>query len=294
MFDFLRDLKTFTLPWSTKVVVIALLALAVAVNVGLFLFSWERERTDLMSATVQLFGVMLPILLVTIVLARANTGVAALRRRTELFFLNTLPASLARTAEAPGEFYTPTPRRRPRPRSGTGTVLVNLTRDDCCADLLIYAPVEKGAWRAILLRLEINISRVNLNICIPASLADPTGAKDLEALGQALAQQFRHTLAGARGGRDAPAADGYAFLDAPLRRNVLGQSMVCLVGSRRLAAEFLWDSAAQLQFAQDLMFMARALLGEAPHLFPLIESAAAPLSAQPFVAALTPKSPESD
>jgi hypothetical protein len=53
---------------------------------------------------------------------------------------------------------------------------------------------------------------------------------------------------------------------------------VCLVGSKYVSDEFLWNSAEQLHFSQDLMFMVRAFLAEAPTLFPTFESEGPPSS----------------
>lgn len=283
MFDLFKDLKTFTLPWTTKVLIVALLILSIGLNVGLFLYSWRQERSDLMSATVQFFGAVLPLLIVAIILTRASTGVLALRRRTEQFFLGVLPGPLTQVVEQQAEFYAPNPRRRPAPHPVRGSVLVNLTRGDCCADILVYVPQGGSNWHAVMLRLEINISRANLNVCVPRGLV---AAANLDEAGEVLARAFRHSLGGAKA---APDTESYRFLDQPLGRvSQGGLDLVCLVGTRSLSEDFLWDSARQLQFAQDLMFMVRALLSEAPQYFPVVRHTGPPSSAQPYFEALTP------
>lgn len=270
--EILRDLKTITLPWTTKAAAIALLFVAVAVNLAIFGYGWIHHRNEVIAATLQLFGAMLPVLLVVIVLARADSGVKALQRRTEALFSGVVPDALARIAERPAVFYTPDRRRAPQPAS-TGKVFVNLQRGDCHGDILVFTPWE-GAWKAMVLRLEVNVLRVNVNLCIPRSLL-PATAKAAKA-----ALSFRHTRAGAAAasehGENSAANSGYQFLEEGLVRTVCGVEFFCLVGSKFVGDEFLWDSAQQLYFAQDLMFMLRAFLAESPHLFPTLIGDAPP------------------
>lgn len=275
--DMVRDFKTLTMPVSTKAVVVGLLFLSVVANVALFAWGMMRGQSDLLSATVDLFGVLLPVILLAIVLARADSGVAALKQRTEDFYLRTAPPILAGIVDVPGEFFSPGPKHRAPQAACDGRVHVNLKRGHCYADFLIVTPWkwENGApceWKTVPLHLEINVSRVNFAIMIPeALLASGTGT---------LKDAFQHTMQGAATSRPAREGEevstGYVFLDEPMRRDLFGVSHVVLVANKFVSAAFLWDSADQLYFAQDLMFMLRAFLTEKPEMFVSIHGPSAP------------------
>ena len=275
--DILRDLKTLTLPWSTKMLVIILLLAAVGLEVGVLGYSfWQNKRDEVSGAALQGFAAILPLILLTIVLAQADTGVTALQRRTELFHTGVVLPALKRIAERPSAFYSPRKTKRLEKETLPGRVLLNLRRGECYCDYLALVPWE-GETKAVIVRLEVNVMRINFNLCIPQLLAGRSNPRTL----------FQHTLAGASvagpsagEGRKEPAvsASGYAFLDKPLHRTVEGVDLVCVVGSRFVGEEFLWNSAEQLYFAQDLTFMLRAFLAEAPKLFPTVPPGASPAS----------------
>ncbi len=263
--NMLRDLKTLTLPWSTKLFVLLVLMVSAGVNIALFVMGVMNGRSDLLTATIQMFGVLLPIILLVAVLSRAESGVAGLRRRTEILYLSVIPSVLARICESPQPLYAPEPRRRP-PRPGiSAPVFTNAVHGECHADFVVLVP-SAGIWKAVVFRLEVNVGRINFNLCVPRHLVSPALKRPA-----ALVRRFAHTLEGAGAGRPDEGDDrlhtGYAFLKEPIARAIDGAPFVCLVGGKFVSREFLWDSAEQLYFAQDLMFMLRAFLAEAPELF---------------------------
>lgn len=273
-----RDFKTLTLPFSTKIVIVVLLLMSVAANLVLFGWGLMRDSSSLLASTVELFGVLLPVILVAVVLGRADAGVSALKRRTETLYLKVLPPILAGVVEAPGDFYTPGPRMRAPRSERAGRVFVNLARGECHADLLLAAPWRREGdavveWKMMLAHLEVNVGRVNFALLIPQRLLDPTQKRAFHAA-------FPHTLQGAAkaGAPVQPekASSGYVFLDELIRRQVFGVDHAVLVANKFLSDEFLWDSAGQLYFAQDLMFMLRAFLTERPDLFVSIPGPAVP------------------
>lgn len=284
-----RDFKTLTLPFSTKIVVVVLLLMSVAANLVLFAWGLMRDSSGLLSSTIELFGVLLPVILVAVVLGRADSGVSALKRRTEALYLKVLPPILAGVVDAPGDFYAPGPRVRAPKGDRDGRVFVNLARGECHADLLLAAPWrrEGGAvveWKMMLVHLEVNVGRVNFALLIPRRAlgggGSGGGGRRQTAGGQAFRAAFPHTLQGAAkaGAPFQPekASSGYVFLDELIRREVFGVEHSVLVANKFLSDEFLWDSAGQLYFAQDLMFMLRAFLTERPDLFVSIDGPSAP------------------
>jgi len=121
------------------------------------------------------------------------------------------------------------------------------------------------------------VKRANVNIAFRhdhlARMAEADGTP-LDPAG-ILRSHFQHTLeveqiqardAGAQGpeGRTGIA---YAFNPEPLIRVVDGRTYVVLVASTRLAEDTVWNPSEKVYFAQDLMFMIRALLQESPKMF---------------------------
>lgn len=292
-----RDFKTLTLPFSTKIAVVILLLMSVAANLVLFGWGLMRDSSSLLSSTIELFGVLLPVILVAVVLGRADSGVSALKRRTETLYLKVLPPVLAGVVDSPGDFYAPGPRVRAPAAERGGRVFVNLVRGECHADLLLAAPWRREGdtvleWKMMLVHLEVNVGRVNFSLLIPEDrLAHGRGGRaGRRAMdGQAFRDAFPHTLQGAsKAGavvQPEKANSGYTFLDELIRRRILGVEHLVLVANKFLSDEFLWDSASQLYFAQDLMFMLRAFLTERPDLFVSIPGPAVP-GPEAFVRAL--------
>ena len=279
--DVLRDLKTLTLPVSTKIAVVTLLLLSVGVNLGFLVWGVVQDESSLLAAAIETLAALLPVILVVVVLGRADSGVSALKRRTEGLFLKVLPPVLAGVVDEPIGFYAITGKMRAPAAPRRGRVYVNLKRGECFADLLIVAPWPTPAnavpaWKVIPIRLEINVGRINFGLLIPDHVAGLSPSAVVEA--------FSHTTEGA--GRSGPAepgraaSTGYVFLDHPLRRDLAGAPCTALVANKFVPGDFLWDSASQLYFAQDLMFMLRAFLSERSDLFPSVLGMNPPSAAQ--------------
>lgn len=287
----LRDLKTLTLPISTKIAVAALLLLSVGVNLGFLVWGLLQDESSLLAAAIETLAALLPVILVVIVLGRADSGVSALKRRTEGLFLKILPPVLAGVVDEAIPFYAITGKTRAPAAPRRGRVYVNLKRGECFADLLVVAPwiSATGAareWKIIPVRLEINVGRINFGLLIP----DGTAALPP----QAVVEAFAHTTEGAgRAGPTEPGrapSTGYVFLDHPLRRDLAGTPCTVLVANKFVSGDFLWDSAGQLYFAQDLMFMLRAFLSERPDLFPSVFGETPPSAAKAALALSGPAS----
>lgn len=275
--DVLRDLKTLTLPISTKIAVVTLLLLSVGVNIGFLVWGLTRQEAGLLSSSIETLAALLPVVLVVIVLGRADSGVSALKRRTEIMFLRILPPILAGVVDDSIEFYAAGSSARAPIAPRSGSVYVNLKRGECYADILIVTPWRNAPetvpiWKAILIHLEINVGRVNFGLMLPDAVSGLTA--------EAAAVAFQHTTEGA--GRTGPAepgktaATGYSFIDLPLARTIDGVDYTVLVANKFVPGDFLWDSASQLYFAQDLMFMLRAFLSECPDRFVSISGTSVP------------------
>lgn len=310
--DILQNLKILSIPGWLKVLLILLLTVLGAVNAALFVLGvLDHSREGWVKASIELMSVVLPIFLIGLIAWGSNTGTAALQARTAEVFLHLLPDALSRVGDFPAPFrraavagarrawWSPaeTPRLPPRAPGERTRVLVNLRRDECHADIILLMPggPAGGAWKELVIRIELNVRKVNLNLCFDAArvrerlgMAEDASPAELAA---ALRAQLGHAVRGAAQGSQQAAgeagpaetghADGaprarlsYAFNDRALVRQLGERPMVCLVASAWLADEFLWDAGERLFFAQDLVFFLRAVAREAGDLLRDIPEAA--------------------
>lgn len=227
---------------------------------------------------------------------QANTGVHALRRATEDFFLDLLPDVLSRTAEVDGVFYEARKGQKPPEHGNRARVLTNLRKGDCDAEVALFLP-RGDEFIEILMRIEINVHRVNLNLCFdrttftklcPAYSMHEHQPEFSGDSRKASAMWLHEALAHSLGGALHPGVDPdqpqqaqhghnpdahrterleYEFNDLTIDRIVCGRSVICLVAAISLPKDFLWDASERLYFAQDLMILLRACTLERPDLF---------------------------
>jgi hypothetical protein len=114
--DFLQDLKIFSVPRWTKLTVVALLGGLGMINAIVFILGMSGipGRDEWIKSSIDLLGVLLPIFVIALIAWQANTGVHALRRVTEDFFLDLLPDVLSRTVEVDGGFYEANKGQKPQ------------------------------------------------------------------------------------------------------------------------------------------------------------------------------------
>lgn len=283
--EVLQSIKLFSIPTWLKLFIAALLGVLGFVNMALFFMGILNEhREGWVKASVELLSVVLPIFILALVLWKSEAGVESLRRKTEDFFLNLLPSVLGRLTESGAPFFEAKPDHELDDLHSGVKVLVNLQKNDCYSDVIILAP-DLGGYVEVTIRLELNVKKVNFNLCLDEQLvlaryeaAHPgppsAGADSPAEVTSWIFQRFKHTAGGAtfQGGEDEhagrkTAAAGYRFNPNLLRRTVGGRTALCIVASCSVASDFLYDPGERLFFAQDLMFFLRSFLTEGRDLF---------------------------
>jgi hypothetical protein len=278
--DLLSRLNLISIPWTTKAAIVLLLAFLGAVNTWLFFEAlWVTPNKDVVVASVQLLSVVLPIFLLALLIARADTGTRALTRRTSAILTQVIPEALRSLIEEQGTFYAPSRNGKDRsPRANARThVSVNHAQGECYTDYRIEtrAPAGEPGHR-LHIRVELNVRKANFNLYLPRlHVCDQGGAdaRSLEEISKELMQRFRHTIEGAAmhcaliGEEGAISLAGYTFNTVAIERRLDGDDYVCLVAKKDLPRDFLWNSSEQLYFANDLKLMVRSFLREAPEYF---------------------------
>lgn len=302
----LQNLKILSIPTWLKTTVLLLLAGLGAVNASLFAAGvLSEQREGWVKASLELMSVLLPVFLIGLVAWGGSAGTSALQARAEDVLLRLLPTTLAHVTEAPAPFHRAwqdaaggprllpgraRDRLRGREAGQLARVLVNLRRDECHTDMVLLLPgrTAEAPWTELVIRVEINVRKVNLNLCFERALVRerlglPEDAPDAQ-VAAALRDALGHAIGGAAAEGDGAEAEAkparerlcYVFNRRPIEREVAGEPYVCLVASAWLADDFLWDAGDRLFFAQDLMFFLRAVIAEADGLLRLVPAAEVP------------------
>lgn len=185
--------------------------------------------------------------LVLVYVAFAQTGVSALTRKSRALLADCIPGALLTrpgSASALGSgqdiidssaqvFHSPgVPSARYR---------LALSRKDSTAEL----------W----FQVDFNVSKVNITVHVPWTA--PFSAQEAR---EQLEKRFPVSFEGARD-------EGYTVDNSIARIEQGGRLILSFCIRRRLAADFLWDSAGKLYFAQDLRYFLFSLANEGWELF---------------------------
>ena len=262
--EFFKNNSAVVVPQWLKFAVVGLLSLLVVIYcISTYVGITRGLERPWFEAGADILHVLIPLLLVVLVAAYAESGVSALQDRAGAFLTDVIPDRLIGLVEPDAPFRSPS-RARQRRQDRAPQVMVQTTRGHFIANYIVRTPIGNHAdrpagqaYRRVLFRIELNARHLNFNLCIDGASA--TGADE------DIAARFKHTLEGAKNG-------GYWFNSTPIRRDVDGKEYVCLVGSRALQEDFLINSIAKLDVAQDLALMLRAFINEYPAGFELWET----------------------
>ncbi|HZH51998.1 MAG TPA: hypothetical protein VEZ16_08970 [Microvirga sp.] len=279
--EFLRSVRFLSIPGYVKWLLISLLVAIGVLNTALF--TWgilDANRESWVEASLGLLGVVLPLFMLTVVIAKSDVGSEAVTRNTENVLLTVIPEVLYRILERENKFFKPEKKKKlEQPPPSPVKVLVNLVKGECYSDYIIGVPWNKGAdpcYKLIIMRLEINVRRINFNMYVSEDVLPQKSDRSAYPDGTILLEAFSHTIGGAAlseaGGGGEPNAQekrqsGFTFNKSLLPKRLGGRRFYWFVGTKSVSNDFLWDPAEKLFFAQDLVIMLRAFLDESPEFF---------------------------
>ena len=276
--DFFSNIRILTIPTWVKVsvglVIIPTLVVSITVigtSIG------DSARADWVEAGAYVLGIVAPIALVVLIFWATDSGVDALRDRTQHVLSELLPEHLLHSFDDDIGLYryrkSVGARRAP---SNKSTLETNLCKDRCYCDYKIVTPPMRPdeCRRIVLLRIELNVRKINLNIYFNGALLRGH-AGDSVNYTDFVKNKLQHSLAGATSGdtqahpddKHPVSATAYEFNDHLFSRELEGQNYKVLVGSISLSSDFLWNPSEKLFYAQDLMLFIRAIVNECPELF---------------------------
>jgi hypothetical protein len=277
--DILSYLSNMIVPRWVKIAITFLLIgfVGLFITLGYLGIVGASESSGWIEAAAYVLGIVLPILMIALVVLYSQTGVAALRSRINHYLATVIPDSAQILASSDRNFVRVTNimNRAKRRQQSAGPVIVMAQpeRGLCTMNYALYVPAEitidgvtTNGFRRAMVRVELNVWKVNVNVCIEETIADslnaqlgPRNASPLSDSGR-WEELFPHSLAGAK-------AEGYAVNQLTIKRHLADRAYVALVLSRELKPNFMFDISQKLYFAQDLMFMVRSLMHERPDAF---------------------------
>jgi len=262
----LDQLRILRIPGFVKFV-LALLALALVVlNIYIIFRGLQDQRYDFwIAAGASLLAAVTPALAVVSVLVVTESGMGALKRRMQQMLATEIPNELRFTFEAPSpRFDTECKPGQLQHRPNLARVECGMYREELWANYRLTARTAAGADQLTLMRVELVMRRVNINLLLDrATAAQRFGVSPnatLAEFGAAFRQAFKHTISGAE-------RAGYTFNDLPLQRQTDGHEVLAFVSTRPIEAEFVWDPSARLEFIHDLVLMMRSFVNERADVF---------------------------
>jgi hypothetical protein len=255
----LDQIRIITIPYWLRITAFALLALALFGNIAIILLGFLEEpgtkRFEFwIPSGAALLSVTLPLVGIVTLFGFANTGVVALQARTKRFLVKTIPYQLARLETVPPTWseWDTVRGAAAKKHVSKSRIQVSVLHGDCIAEYKVLLPQNQIAGQPageIMLRVELNVRRVNVAIKLPMPADDCSEARKI----------WPHTIVGATGA-------GWALNESVSQAssNDLSAAVVELVFFRALEPDFLWDVAAQLYLSQDIRLMLAAMAAEAP------------------------------
>lgn len=190
-----------------------------------------NQDSSTLQAGASLLGVVFPLFLFIGFISFYESGTKPLQKATSNILLNLIPTALSRITVA-----------------NKAAITIDTTQENNC---IAYYKISATPL-SLLIRLELNVYKLNLAILLPSNKFNA----DMSLVNKA----FAHSLAGCK-------KEGYIINESlPLTRHA-GHDYHELVLYKELPKDFLWNSAEKLYFTQDLVFFVTSLLKEAHPVF---------------------------
>jgi len=265
--------------WS-KTIFFSILVLVIFVNFVIFSFGIYSSKDSLVQASIQLLGSMLPILTLFYVLMHIHYGDDAVSKNLSHLYLKTVPKALSVIEEEQAEFYNPAEERPVAQGAARSTVTISYTPGRIEADYLITL---QSNLRKIVIRLEVNVRRINFNIYLDLDQLNSITGRNLSSIddyadqdsAEVVIRKLGHSVGGAGyaepkrftlSQEDRHYQSPYSFNKLMIRRDLNGVKYMCVVAMKTVSADFIWESTERSFFAFDLMLMIRAMINECPNI----------------------------
>lgn len=212
----------------------------------------EEKLGGWVGAATSLLGIIFPTLIIVAVLTLAEGGDQVVQNRTYAFMTTTLPRILRSIEEAPAALVPLVSLKR-MPVESTVAVELQQYGNSCFGQYRLTL----ADGRVLRVEVSINVRKANVVLYVPQ---ERTEGSDPQARFAFVRDRLKHSLHGA-------ALEGYKINDVAGWQMMDGRRAVGLVLIRLLDPKFITSPYERVYFAQDLMFLLRSALNEAPALF---------------------------
>jgi len=276
--DALSRLRFTTIPMWSKAIFFSVLVIVIIINFLIFVFGLYFFKDSFVQASIQLLGSMLPILTLFYVLMHIQNGDDAVNKNLNHLYLRTLPQALSKIEEDQVPFFDPIKRPETSRVPAKSDVKISFTPGRVEADYQIRL---LSTGKTITVRLEVNVRRINFNIYFDLDQLNAITGGNSERLddyfnketAEIVIRRLGHSVDGASyseprrltiSQEERHYQSPYSFNKSMIRRDLHGESYLCVVAMKTVSSDFIWESTERSFFCFDLMLMLRAMVSECP------------------------------
>jgi len=258
--DSLAGVKSISVPTWLKLLIFGIVMAVLIADLSIVWFAVTNpNHKDWFSATVQLLGSLVPMLLVILLLAFATRGPESIYRKTSYLLLHVIPATIANSLTWSPDFEALEKAQRKRARGTNMRIEVAHRPGDFCCIYRISFPVPHAnppTNRVVYLVVELKVRQANMHLCVPvdafAEFCQKTGMQGFDAFIKA----FDNTLHGAE---QAGCKVNKAIYQWRYSQDT---RLTAVVVYRKLSDDFFTDPAEQLFWVQDMVTMLKGFVEE--------------------------------
>ncbi len=290
--EFLQGLTLIAIPNWVKRIIFFVTVFIGLINTYLFISNFFVAHSVFMTeSAVDLLSAMFPFFVILMILWKSESGIVVLQDYTRDYLSFVLPNILKHVHDEDNKFNFVDRKKKLSPRPQQSIVVHNMKLDQFYCDYVIN--ITNSELMFIFLRIELNVHKINVNLCFPqeqAALKQQQGKSALSDVHTAaeLMSKLKHSYGGATGSvasvtnhiQPQRNVFHYSFNEKPIRRKIAQHDFLCLVSSIELPENFLLSASHKLFFAQDLLLFIRSCITEAPELFNVSAPFAKELSEQ--------------
>lgn len=264
------NLASLVVPKWVKVTVVLILTILIILYLTSAVMGiLDKNRSGWLEAGAYILGTFTPLLIVVLFVSFSESGTKGLTLKTSHYLTRVIPDRTVLLLEPQDKFQTAAAIRKRLHDTPVPEVKIQASANMTTANYIIDVPPsnlvnaspsgsKKDDHKVVLLRLELNATKLNMNLMFSPDLLKETISGSSEKYD--IKNIFPHSIEGAE-------KEGYWFNNVMITRRINGKEYMALVAVKKLANDFLTSPIKKLDLAQDLMLMIRSALNERPELF---------------------------
>lgn len=166
--DFLQSFRIVSTPAWVKVTVGCIIIATFIYNIYVAYYGLQYDNLNRIEAAAYLFGIVFPVLIISIIIAGSRSGEKALRKRTIELLRKDIPNALALIPDNLPPLLPLDDANKNKKNPTKARVFHNHIGNICYSDYRIDIPYSHDLkkFHRVYIRVEINVRRINFNIMI--------------------------------------------------------------------------------------------------------------------------------